>query len=365
MSRSRTCGALALALVSTLAPHSGSGPSTAAAQHARPAHQCQLTGNHVSGVVSVELGGGNHAELQLVDVNATVQMTPSLADVTVHVTAPLSFSGHLVTGDLGAPAAFVPRTYRAHGRGLRLDGNVPFEITLASDPSHARARVPSPFSNGVISVPLPCSALRAGAPRTDMRPPEPEARLHYIAIAPGTHILSGAGTGYELARVERMDSSRAAVAFAGSIGETRAGFVRVSLRNAPIQLDGFVPEGTVVALESAAAPMTDLAAPTPTLESLAGMPRVRLPVGTAVYATPSAAQSWASVTAPLDVYLRTQVAGERSAVVLSAERLGTLACRFDGVAGRPFCGGARELPRLGLRTCSADGCVDVAYVTPP
>ena len=79
-------------------------------------------------------------------------MTPSLADVIVHVTAPMHFSGRFVSRDLGGPAAYVPRTYRAPSGGLRLDGNVPFEITLAGDTSMARARLPSPAGDGVLKA---------------------------------------------------------------------------------------------------------------------------------------------------------------------------------------------------------------------
>ena len=79
-------------------------------------------------------------------LSAAIGNAPSLADVMVRVTAPMHFAGRFVSRDLGAPAAYVPRTYRAPTGGLRLDGNVPFEITLASDPSMARARLPSPRS---------------------------------------------------------------------------------------------------------------------------------------------------------------------------------------------------------------------------
>ncbi|MEZ4325006.1 MAG: hypothetical protein R3B40_07325 [Polyangiales bacterium] len=357
------CVGAALVGALTLAPQAGGDRATVAAQHARPVNPCQLTGTHVSGVVSVDLRDGRHAELLLVDVSATVSMAPSLADVMVHVTAPLTFSGRFVTRDLGGPAAYLRRTYRAPHGGVRLDGNVPFEITLSSDPSHARARLPSPFGDGVISIPVPCSALHAGAPRTDMRTPPAEAHPRYVQLAPGTTVLSGAGTGHELARIERSDSSRAPVTFIGTVGETRSGFTRVSLRGGPIHIDGFVPAGSGAALDPAVDPADYAALYSPTLEVVSTLRRVRLPAGTPVYASPSAEHSWTNLTAPLDVYLRA-ADGPRSAIVLAAEQLAIHPCRFDGVAGRPPCGGARDLPPLSLRACTADGCTDVAYVNP-
>lgn len=371
MKSRRTCVGVALVVALTCAGQPGAHEPTVAAQHARPAHHphpvhhCRLTGSHVSGVIAVDLGGGTQAELPLVDVHATVDMTPSLADVMVNVTAPMHFSGRFVSRDLGAPAAYVARTYRAPTGGLRLDGNVPFEITLASDPSMARARLPSPAGDGVLSFALPCTALHAGAPRTDTRPAPPEPRQRYVAIAPGTNILTGAGVGHELARIERRDSSRAAVVFAGSLGELRDGFVRIALNNGPVQIDGFVPQTNAAAIEPVVA--TDAAAgeSQPTPAPATSLERVRLPTGTAVYASPTAEHAWTTLTAPLEVYLRTRVDGERSAILLGPGQIGTNPCRFDGVAGRAACGGARELPRLGLQTCTATGCVDVAYVTPP
>ncbi|MBK8406985.1 MAG: hypothetical protein IPL19_03260 [Sandaracinaceae bacterium] len=365
MKSRRTCVGVALVVALTCAWRPGADEPTVAAQHAHPAHHCRLTGSHVSGVVSVDLRGGTHADLPLVDVSATVEMTPSLADVIVHVTAPMHFSGRFVSRDLGGPAAYVPRTYRAPSGGLRLDGNVPFEITLAGDTSMARARLPSPAGDGVLTLALPCTALRAGAPRTDTRPLPQPARQRFVAIAPGTNILSGAGTGHELARIERSDRSRAAVVFAGAVGELRNGFVRLTLNNGPVQIDGFVPEGAAAALEFVVATNVATGAYASPVESVSGMQRVRLPTGTAVYSNPTIEHAWTTLNAPLDVYLRTRTAGERSAILLAPGEIGTHPCRFDGVAGRVACGGARELPQLGLRVCSAEGCVDVAYVTPP
>lgn len=368
MTSRRTCVGVALVVASTCAWDPGAEPRTVAAQHAQhahAAHHCHISGQHVSGVISVDVGGGTRAELPLVDVHATVEMTPSLADVMVRVTAPMHFAGRFVSRDLGAPAAYVPRTYRAPTGGVRLDGNVPFEITLSSDPTHARARLPSPAGDGVLTLALPCSALRAGAPRTDMSPAEQEPRQRFVAIAPGANILTGAGTGHEIARVERGDRSRAAVVFAGTVGETRDGFVRVSLKNGPAQIDGFLVEGSVAAVESPVAAPAVLGAPRPSAQPASDLERVRLPAGTEVYASATATQSWTTLTAPLDVFLRTRVAGERSAIVLAAGVIGNHPCRFDGVPGRTPCGGARELPRLGLQACTAAGCTDIAYVTPP
>ena len=73
------CVGAALVGALTLAPQAGGDRATVAAQHthqhARPVNPCQLTGTHVSGVVSVDLRDGRHAELLLVDVSATVSMS--------------------------------------------------------------------------------------------------------------------------------------------------------------------------------------------------------------------------------------------------------------------------------------------------
>lgn len=336
------------------------------ADYARPVNRCQIAGQHVSGVVSVDLGDGRHAELTLVDVGAIVAMAPALSDVQVYVNAPVSFSGRFVPRDLGGPAAYLARAYRSPDRGLQLAPSVPFEITLGSDPSMASVRLPSPFGDGVLLVSVPCAELRAGAPRANTRPRPVEARPRLLTLLPGTRILSQPGTsGTELARVERTSGAQQPVEFVGRVGAVRNGFVRVSVSVGPARVSGFVPEGSVSSLGVGLGPAAYAGEHLLQIETLNGMARVRLPVGTPIFASPTAARGWASVTAPLHVFLRTRRAGERAAITLGPELFDNHPCRYDGVAGRLSCGDARAVPKLSLRSCTGSTCTDVAFVNPP
>ncbi|MBK8588251.1 MAG: hypothetical protein IPN77_03795 [Sandaracinaceae bacterium] len=153
MQRSPSRFALALVLTLLGAPVARADQPADPADPARPVNRCQIAGQHVSGVVSVDLGDGRHAELTLVDVGAIVAMAPALNDVLVYVNAPMSFSGRFVSRDLGGPAAYVARTYRSPDGGLQLAPSVPFEITLGSDPSMASVRLPRPSATGRSSSP--------------------------------------------------------------------------------------------------------------------------------------------------------------------------------------------------------------------
>lgn len=317
-------------------------------------------------MVAVDLGDGTHAELPLVDVVGTVAMAPSLSDVRIHVSEPLDFVGRFVPRGLGGPAAFVPRTYRGQHGGIRLDGNVPFEVVLSSDPSVVRARFPSAGPTGVLTVSVPCSELRAGAPRYAFRPRPGDARPRLIALAPGTHVVSGAGHGAEIARVEREDSSREPVIFVGTVEAASEGFAPVSLRVGPMRVAGFVPESSVRDMGVGVAATSPEGGYVPQTEPVDGMRRVRLPVGTSLFASATATAPWATVHgAPLDVWLRSPAPAERSALTLGPELLEAQPCRYDGVAGRAHCGDARELPPLGVRSCTGEACRDVAYVSVP
>lgn len=366
MHRSLTRFALALMLALT-------GVSTARAdqpaermESARPVNRCQIEGQHFSGVVSVDLGDGRPTQLTLVDVGAIVAMAPSLADVTVYVNSPLSFSGRFVSRDLGGPAAYAARAYRTADGGVQLAPSVPFEITLAQDPSMASVRLPSPFGDGALTFFMPCAALRAGAPRANTRPRPIEARPRLLTLLPGTRIVSSVGSeGLELARVERTDGTQQPVSFLGRVGPARGGFVRVSMRVGPARINGFVPEGSVTSLGVGIGPTVSPGGYVPQVESLSGMTRVRLPRGAAVFGSATAPRAWASLSAPLDVFIGRGTPGEHVAITLGAELVGNHPCRYDGVAGRVPCGDARAVPKLGLRSCTGASCVGFAYVHPP
>ena len=337
---------------------------------ARPANRCQITGNHVSGAVAVELGDGRRAELMLVDVRAIVAVEPALSDVQVYVTSPLSFAGRFVSRDLGGPGAYASRAYRSGDGRVRLAARVPFEIALASDPSMASVRLPSPFGDGALLVTVPCSVLSAGTPRVDMLPPPIPRRLQLVTLRPGTRVLSETGGhGSELARVEGAPGASEPIQFEGRTGPAVDGFAPVSLRVGPARIEGFVPASNVDSLGAGGGPVAHQGGYGVSVRSLNHFTRARLPVGTAIFA--NAAQpglrAWASVTAPLDVFLGNAAAGERAAVVLASEEIGNHPCRFDGVAGRVPCGNARQLPplSLSLTRCTGSTCAPVAFVMRP
>lgn len=337
-------------------------------QRARPANRCQLSGQHVSGVVSVELGDGRHAQLTLVDVRATVAMAPTLDSVLFYVEAPLRFSGRFVSRDLGGPGAYAAHAYHSRDGGVRLDARVPFEITLASDPSMASVRLPAPFGDGAIFVTVPCDVLSAGTPRVNTRPRPVEARPRLITLRPGTRVLSETGGhGSEVARVEGRPNASEPIQFVGTVGAAQEGFAPVSLRVGPARIEGFVPASSVASLGVGGGPAALTGDFGATVISLDRMTRVRLPAGTALFASAAGteARAWGSVAAPMNVYLRPAAAGERSAVVLAAEEIGNHACRFDGVPGRVFCGDARRLPPLSLTSCTGNTCEPVAFVMRP
>lgn len=366
MQRSPSRFALALVLTLLGAPVARADQPAEPADPARPVNRCQIAGQHVSGVVSVDLGDGRHAELTLVDVGAIVAMAPALNDVLVYVNAPMSFSGRFVSRDLGGPAAYVARTYRSPDGGLQLAPSVPFEITLGSDPSMASVRLPAPFGDGALLITVPCAELRAGAPRANTRTRPVEARPRLLTLLPGTRILSEPGTaGTELARVERTAGAPQPVQLVGRVGSARDGFVRVSLSVGPARIHGFVPEGSVSSLGVGLGPAAFAGDHALQIETLSRTTRVRLPVGTPIFASSTATRGWASVTAPLHVFLRAHRTGERPAITLGPELFDNHPCRYDGVAGRLSCGDARAVPKLSLRSCTGSTCVDVAYVNPP
>lgn len=335
-------------------------------QAARPANQCQLSGQHVSGVVTVELGDGRHAQLTLVDVRATVAMAPVLSNVQFYVEAPIRFLGRFVPRDLGGPGAFAARAYRSRDGGVRLDARVPFEITLASDPSMASVRLPAPFDDGALLVTVPCDALSAGTPRVNTRPRPVEARPRLITLRPGTRILSETGGhGGEVARVEGRPNEPDPISFVGTVGAAYEGFAPVSLRVGPARVEGFVPATSVASLGVGIGPVPlagDYGASVVTLPRT----RVRLPVGTSLFATAAGTErAWGMLTVPMNVWLHGAADGERAAVVLASEQIGDHPCRFDGVPGRVFCGDARRLPPLSLSSCEGTTCAPVAFVMRP
>jgi len=336
-------------------------------QRERPANRCQITGQHVSGVVSVELGDGRHAQLTLVDVRATVAMAPVLGNVLFYVEAPLRFSGRFVSRDLGGPGAYTARAYRSPDGHVRLAAREPFEITLASDPSMASVRLPSPFGDGAIVLTVPCSELSAGTPRVTMRPRPVEARPRLITLRPGTRVLSETGGhGAEVARVEGRPDAPAPIQFVGTVGAAQEGFARVSLRVGPARIEGFVPATSVESLGVGGGPAAPIGDYGVVVDMLQGTTLVRLPVGTALFATASGTERpWGMLTVPMSVLVRSAAPGERAEIQLDTAQVGNHPCRFDGVPGRVFCGDPRNLPPLSLTSCEGSRCTPVAFVMRP
>ena len=339
------------------------GPS----EPARPINRCQFSGTHVSGVVSVDMQNGTHAEIPLVDVEATIAMAPSLADVIVYVTAPLMFEGRFVARDLGGPAAYVARAYRSANRGVRIAAGKPFAITLAPSLADAVVYIPTPYGEGHVAITLPCSALTAGVPRMNMRTPSPPSRPSLITMQADTRVTATpfAG-GVELAHVRRDRGDRPDVSLVGRVVSRANGFARVSFNVGPATVDGFVPDANVTdlgrGLGAAVGAGGDYVYG---LRSVFGHTLVRLPIGTQVFADATVTRAWATVTRPFAVYAPTARQGARSAVLSTATDLRVHPCRFDGVMGAPSCGDRRALPRLGLARCTAEGCTDLAFVVPP
>ena len=340
-----------------------------AAEPARPMNRCQIQGDHVSGVVAVDLSNGTRTELPIVDAAATVAMAPRLEDVVFHVTEPLMFHGTLVPGERGGPAAFSARGYRSADRAIRLAAGTPLEMRLAAADDHVTLRATTIYHEGSIEFDVPCSELRAGSPSASVHRTEPSMRGEFIVLTAGTILRATADpSSPQIAglRVDRGDH----VTVKGRIVSRAAGFAHVTFSVGPVTVDGFVAESNV---ESAGRNLVPVHSPqlqiVGTINMLGSERETRvvtLPPGTPVFASAMEPRPWATVTAPFRVSLSRRIGSTgRFAVTDFEANVVTRRCRNDGVGDIPSCEVPASAPRIGLFTCDGGDCAAHGYVDQP
>lgn len=347
-------------------------PAIADAQSTPPAtlepSRCRIEGDHLSGVVHVDLRNGTFADLPLLDVRGAVTMAPTLGDVVVDVTEPLVFQGRLVPEGRGAPAAYVARAYRSEDRAVRIAANVPMEMTLDADPTRVVLHAPIGSAHETLDVVVPCSALRSGSPRAGMEPREDDGRGHHIELAIGTEIRSAATGGTVVARIAST-TTRGAYAH-GVLGRRSGDASQVTVTAGPVTVSGWVPTsavqdaGSALLLGTGASMGYGYGTHGRVSETI--LRHLRLPEGTEVFADMNIAVPWARVAANVEADVTTFIGSSaRGTLSFGAADVRVLECRYDGVASRPACGGVRDLPRLGLFVCDDAGCSTRAYVAAP
>lgn len=335
------------------------------------ASRCRISGEHVSGVVRVDLGTGQSADLPLVDVAASVVLAERPDEARFEVRSPLAFTGVYVPGERGAPGVHTARAYRSADGTVRYAAGVPVEARLAAGADdRATLRVPLEWGDGALEVDVPCSTLVAGAPRAGLAAPRPAGRGQFVRLAPDAVLRVAADpASAELARIIRTNAG-APVTLRGRMARPAGGVVRVSITLGPLAIEAYVTESAVTDagrdLVPPGAPITRYAVASTLGEGERETREVTLPAGTPVFADRRSDAPWTHLVAATRVTLSRRVGSTyRFALEFTHATFPTFPCRSDGVAGYPACGDANALPRMGLMSCPGGSCTQVAYVDAP